>query len=226
MKLNEEWLNQETGKYKCPYCKKEYTKNGICTHIWRKHEDGKNWTGNNDGYNNGTRTPSNQFIKAEELGLEKPKHSEETLLKMKKSAKIRANTPENIEWARKHAIKYKLGGPTHGGRGYKGRYRGYWCDSSYELVFVIYNLEHNIKFKRNTEGFNYIHDNIKRKYYPDFVMGDGSYIEIKGYLDELSESKINQFELPLTVLFKKDMLHMFEYVEHKYGNDFISLYET
>lgn len=35
--LNEEWLNKITGKYKCPICDKEYTKNGICTHIQFTH---------------------------------------------------------------------------------------------------------------------------------------------------------------------------------------------
>ena len=42
------------------------------------------------------------------------------------------------------------GGKRHGsGRGKKGWYKGYWCDSSWELALVIYNLEHNIKFERN-----------------------------------------------------------------------------
>ena len=38
--LNQEWL-QTNGLYKCPYCDKEYTKKGICSHIWRMHTDGK-----------------------------------------------------------------------------------------------------------------------------------------------------------------------------------------
>lgn len=48
MNVNEDWLNKETGKYKCPFCDKEYTKKGISTHIWRKHGDGINFTANND----------------------------------------------------------------------------------------------------------------------------------------------------------------------------------
>jgi aspartate carbamoyltransferase regulatory subunit len=26
MKINKEWLNTESGKYKCPYCEREYSK--------------------------------------------------------------------------------------------------------------------------------------------------------------------------------------------------------
>jgi very-short-patch-repair endonuclease/ribosomal protein L37AE/L43A len=40
--LDENW-KQENGKYKCPHCKKEFGKHGICTHIWRSHKDGKNF---------------------------------------------------------------------------------------------------------------------------------------------------------------------------------------
>jgi hypothetical protein len=189
------------------------------------HEDGKDWTGNNDGYKNGTRKPSNQFIKAEELGLEKIQHSEETILKMKKSGKLRANKPENIEWARRHAIKYKLGGLTHGGRGKKGRYKGYWCDSSYELIFVLYSLDHSIKIERNTKSFEYFFENKTRKYYPDFIYENGTYVEIKGYLNEMSKSKISQFKEPIILLLKEDMQYMFDYVLEKYGENFTDLYE-
>ena len=52
-KIKEEWLNSKTGKYKCPYCNKEYSKKGMGTHIWRNHGEGKNFTANSDGYKNG-----------------------------------------------------------------------------------------------------------------------------------------------------------------------------
>jgi len=40
LKVKEEWKT-ETGKYKCPYCNKEYSKKGICSHIWKMHGEGK-----------------------------------------------------------------------------------------------------------------------------------------------------------------------------------------
>ena len=50
----------------------------------------------------------------------------------------------------------------NGGKGIRGWYKGYWCDSSWELAYVIYNLEHNIHFIRNTKGFNYKFEGIIR----------------------------------------------------------------
>ena len=43
MKYQEEWLNKETGKYKCPECDKEFSKFGIGNHIWRTHGEGKDF---------------------------------------------------------------------------------------------------------------------------------------------------------------------------------------
>ena len=110
------------------------------------------------------------------------------------------------------------------GRGKKGWYKGYWCDSSWELAWVIYNLEHNIKFERNKKGFEYIFENKKYKYYPDFKI-ENQYIEIKGWMDKRNEAKINQFIGDLKVLFRRDLKNIFEYIEGKYGKDFIKLYE-
>lgn len=81
--INENWLNKENGKYRCPHCEKEYTKKGISTHIWRSHGEGKKFTGNNKGYEDGTRKGTNKFIKAEQLGKDKPIVSEETKNKMR-----------------------------------------------------------------------------------------------------------------------------------------------
>lgn len=48
-------INEETGKYICEVCKKEFSKNGIGSHIWRMHtEAGKNLNPNK-GFEDGTR---------------------------------------------------------------------------------------------------------------------------------------------------------------------------
>jgi hypothetical protein len=50
------------------------------------------------------------------------------------------------------AKERKLGGYVKGsGRGKKGWYKGFFCDSSYELAYLIYCLDHQINIKRNTE---------------------------------------------------------------------------
>jgi hypothetical protein len=112
-----------------------------------------------------------------------------------------------------------------GGRGTYGWYKGYWCDSSWELAWVIYNLEHDIKFERNTQGFEYEFECQRFKYYPDFKMECGSYEEVKGWLDEKNKAKIAQFNGILKVLGKREIEPYLNYVVGKYGKDFVSLYE-
>ena len=48
-------------------------------------------------------------------------------------------------------FKGKSGGMRIGaGRAKSGWYKGIFCNSSYELAWVIYSLDNNVKFKRNT----------------------------------------------------------------------------
>jgi hypothetical protein len=65
-------------------------------------------------------------------------------------------------------------------RGKSGWYKGYWCDSSWELAWVIYNLENDIDFERNKIGFKYIFEGKESLFYPDFII-KGEYIEIKNF---------------------------------------------
>ncbi len=109
-------------------------------------------------------------------------------------------------------------------RGIKGWYKGYWCDSSWELAYVIYNLDHNILFYRNTKSFDYMFNGNKHKYYPDFILEDGSYVEIKNFKSELTDAKIKNFPYIINVLYKNDLCFVFKYVYEKYGKDFIRLY--
>ena len=110
------------------------------------------------------------------------------------------------------------------GRGKKGRYKGYWCDSSWELAWVIYNIEHQIKFKRNTKGFKYNFKGKEHKYYPDFKIGD-TFFEIKGYVTEQSISKIDGFKSKIEVIDKNKIKPFLKYVIEKYVKDFIKLYD-
>ncbi len=118
------------------------------------------------------------------------------------------------------------GGLRHGsGRGKKGWYKGYFCDSSWELAFVIYCLEHDISIVRNQEKFPYQWNNEIHYYIPDFIMEDGSYTEIKGYKTEQVVAKINQFPKKLEMIDKHKIKKYLDYVVGKYGEKFISLYE-
>lgn len=119
----------------------------------------------------------------------------------------------------------KSGGRRQGsGRGKQGWYKGFYCDSSWELAFVIYNLEHNIKFKRNNKKFYYFFNGEEHYWLPDFIIED-IYFEIKGYEDEKALAKHSSFKKQLKVLKQKEMKTYIEYVEEKYGKDYTKLYE-
>ena len=109
------------------------------------------------------------------------------------------------------------------GRSKGGYYNGIWCQSTYELVYVVYNLEHNIDFKRNEKRFKYIKNGIEREYLPDFIEGE-FIIEIKGYYTQDVDIKKNCVNMPIKVLYKKDIQYMFDYVIGKYGFNLLKLY--
>ena len=124
------------------------------------------------------------------------------------------------------AKKRGLGGYERGsGRGKKGWYRGFWCDSTYELAFVVWALDHEIPFERNLEFFSYEYQGRVYRWTPDFRLGDGSYIEIKGYLTDQSRAKLEYFYRSLQVLTRADLNRMFEYVHGRYGKNLLALYD-
>ena len=114
------------------------------------------------------------------------------------------------------------------GRGKGGWYKGIYCDSTWELAWIIYSLDHNVKFQRNKQSFEYFFEGKYLKYYPDFIIHKEhkEYVEIKGYETNQNKAKQNQFPHKLTVLYQKDLKEIFEYVKTKYGQHFIELYEN
>jgi len=207
---------------KCEFCGKEYNKYGIKSHIWRNHGEGVNHDPNR-GYKDGNRVVWNKgltkdtndiLLKNSKIIKEKykngkiipsrsflnRKHTSESILKMKQSNRKRKNS-DTV------------------GRGKFGWYKDYWCDSTWELAFVIYNLDHDIKFERNKEGFEYIYNGEVCKYYPDFILEDGTYLEIKGYMNGKDEEKIKQFKFPLKVLSTNEILPYINYVKETYKID-------
>jgi hypothetical protein len=160
------------------------------------------------------------------VGDDRCKHSEETKRKLKGSAGI-ASTPEKeIERRKKISEKAKSnnGGYRQGsGRGKKGWYRGFFCDSSYELAYVIYCLDHKIDIKRNTEKRTYMWEGSLKNYIPDFIV-DGRFVEIKGFKSEQWLAKLHA-NPDIEVLYCDDLKEVFDYVIEKYGKDFVNMYE-
>ncbi len=154
---------------------------------------------------------------------------------LKGKSKGVASTPEKEKERRSKISKTMKNNPLSGGLrkgsgfGKKGYYKGYWCDSTWELAWVIYNIDHNINFIRNTEGFEYIFNETKKLYYPDFIINDVFY-EIKGRrnyesLDKQTKEKLHQFTKKLIVLFDEDMKQYINYCFSKYGKDLTKLYD-
>lgn len=109
------------------------------------------------------------------------------------------------------------------GRGKYGYYREFQFQSTYEFYWLVWALDKGLRFQRNTEGFNYEFKGKIFKYFPDFILEDGSYIEIKGYIDEKTKVKLETFSKnhKLSVLLEKDLKKAVEYVKNTYGKDFI-----
>lgn len=108
----------------------------------------------------------------------------------------------------------------------KGWYNGTWCDSSWELAWVVYQSEHGVTFARNTDAFIYFVDGKKLRYYPDFKV-EGGYVEVKGWKDSKFEHKMAQFPetSKLVVLCREEMKEILIYVVDKYGKDFCKMYQ-
>lgn len=109
-----------------------------------------------------------------------------------------------------------------------GWYKGIFCHSTYELVFVIYCLDHKIDVKPCKTTFKYFGtDNKEHTYYPDFIV-DNEIIEIKGYFSDsvkLKEEAVLKTGKSYKILYKEDLTECFNYVYDKYTHNLKTLYE-
>lgn len=122
------------------------------------------------------------------------------------SVKIYCSGKCNPEWG-----GYREGS----GKAKSGYYKGIYCGSTYELVWVIYQIDHNVSFKR----FEGVLADDQIKYIPDFLIGNTIY-EMKGFesIDsvdrktKLAESK----GYVVKVLRKEHLTKEFEWVRNNY----------
>lgn len=69
-----------------------------------------------------------------------------------------------------------LGGYREGsGRSKSGYYKGLYCGSTYELAWLIYQIDHNFPFER----FSGVIEDNHIKYIPDFLINNKTIVEIK-----------------------------------------------
>lgn len=107
--------------------------------------------------------------------------------------------------------------PSKTGRGKKGRYKDFYCSSTYELAFIIYCLDKEIPVKKCSYVYDYEYEGKKHKYYPDFIVNN-TIIEIKGFYTEKVKVKTESVkDRPIIVLYKKDLKEVFDYIESTYN---------
>lgn len=104
------------------------------------------------------------------------------------------------------------------GRAKTGYYKGIYCGSTYELAWVVYQLDHNIPFNRFDGCL--IHPVTGQKYFPDFLQGK-LIVEIKGYESNERVSKKNEIAkmngYDVLVKRKNDLEKEFNWLKTKYG---------
>lgn len=126
---------------------------------------------------------------------------------------------------REIALARNFGGHNFGaGGGKKGVYKGFYCESSWELAFVIYHLDHNIPLKRCELELGYEYEGKIHKYYPDFEVGNEIY-EIKGYMDKKAKAKAAKYP-DIIILDENKIKPYVDYARKTYGYDFTYLYES
>jgi hypothetical protein len=115
------------------------------------------------------------------------------------------------------------------GRGKSGYYKGYYSASTWELAYIIYLLDNDISFNRNNNKYEYFDKKgNKKKYIPDFVLEDGTIVEIKGPQDKNWEEKLKYFPYKekLVVLTKEDIYPIIQEIKNRYDvNHLEYLYE-
>jgi hypothetical protein len=169
----------------CKFCKQEKKNNNSLAQHQRlcnlNPERGKTIFSDNDWQK---KKATNQYIKAERLGLEKPIVNEETRKKISESSKLqKPKSNEVIEKLSRLAIERNLGGV----RQSKWiKYKGKTLGSSYELQ-VVHDLDLNgIKWD-TCKRFNYIDPFGKiRSYTPDIYLE-----EYDVYLDPKNDFLLN-----------------------------------
>lgn len=119
--------------------------------------------------------------------------------------------------------KYRKGGMggfrIGSGRCNGGYYKNIYCHSTYELAFLIWNLDNSYNIKRCNKIFEYEYKGKRLKYFPDFEIDNVIY-EIKGYwqekVDFKTQSVIDQGYV-IKVLYLRDIKYMIDYVKEKYN---------
>lgn len=151
---------------------------------------------------NSNHKRSNRFIKARELN-KVCTVSEETKEKLRNRLRERnekyklTGKDKVINKKRSETIQRRVKeGTWHTSQAKIKRHNYKGCEflSSWEVLYAKYLDEHSIKWVQNTKTFPYTYKGKSRRYLPDFYLPDtNTYVEIKGLVRDLDQSKWEQF---------------------------------
>lgn len=113
---------------------------------------------------------------------------------------------------------------SHGKRGYKD---GMFFMSSYELAFYLYTkiTSPDVLIERCHRRYEYVIENKKHYYTPDFILNNVQIVEIKGRETDLDRYKYTLVE-NITVLRRGDIEPMIRFLKHFYQvEDICCLYD-
>lgn len=118
------------------------------------------------------------------------------------------------------------------GWGHQGWYRGIKCDSTYELAFIIWCLDHQIEVKRCKLRIPYFYHGNTHYYSPDFEINE-EIVEIKGYINERAQLKLDSATnqgYKITLIGQQKIKKYLEYIKKKYNlnieRDYAKFYTT
>jgi hypothetical protein len=118
-------------------------------------------------------------------------------------------------------MKGRVGGFREGStKNYRsGWYKGFFCQSSWELAWLIYHLDHNEAVVKPKPIPYFGEDGECHNYHPDFEIRKVLH-EVKGYWQNEVEVKVKAAReqgKDIIVWRRNDLKHMISYVKETYG---------
>lgn len=178
----------------CRFCQKECkNENSLRNHerLCKENVNRQQSAFMNADFNKNRKKRSNQYIKAIELGLEKPIVSDEVKSLLSKKMKSLWTSEKRKQWSDKMKVQASLNVENHPesysyknfcGRAKKELYNEEWMHSSWETIFAKWCDENEIKWTKRVPYFRYVWEGTERKYFPDFYLKElDLYVEVKGY---------------------------------------------
>jgi hypothetical protein len=105
--------------------------------------------------------------------------------------------------------------------GHSGNYQNIWCNSTYELAFVITNVMENQPITKCTHSIYYMHEKKGARYTPDYQINNDIYVIAPNPTEKQrsQEKSADERGLRITFLKGKEMDYYFQYVYTKTNHD-------